>query len=539
MKETMSKNILVVAILLVLCMNFNAFATPPVWQALGGDHRFLIDNTNYTAYPGRVTSYGNTLFILPTSNAISGDFYQQRYFTDDGVVGGMLFNLTSNITLGYHYNVGTAGIGNLGVALSDLADPQYANPSLVGRLPAETLDEFDELDWATGMNTRLADLNIGTFPDLFVGAKFGNIGVGARLALTSATSSVAGRWVIEEDVLDPESDKPKKIGTMTKSVKETSNASAFDLSLGATIEETPIGDVDIGVSIGSQSFDDEGPVLERSSYGALGVSDLSQVVKTESTGGSSLAIDVRLNKTLGKEKKLTLIPLFNFSSGELPSAEYHEWAAPHVAAVSYTGIEVGLGFRNQIVVDDQERGTLIGGLILGSGSSATNITTTVEHEIDESGQIEGMAKEQIELLADKIKAAQDKEEEAVYVKKEWDELSGSSQTVTLLAGYEFPVKDWLTWRTGVSAALTSGSSDVFVGESTEWEKRGEPLKVESRIESSDDSSVSSYYNMGFQVNYEGIIIDAILARNMFHRGPYLLTGAADAWATSVSVTYPF
>jgi hypothetical protein len=264
----MNKCVFAVTILLALTISFSAFATPPVWQALGGDHRFLIDNTNYTAYPGRVTSYGNSLFILPTSSADSGSFYQQRYFTDDGIVGGILFNLTSNITFGYHYNVGTDGIDNLGVALSELAGPQYANPSLTGRLPAETLDEFDERDWAGGLNTRLARLNVGTFPDLFVGAKFGNIGVGARLALTSATSSFAGRWVIEEDVLDSEK---KKLGTMTRSVKETSSASAFDLSLGATIAETPVGDVDIGLSIGSQSFDDEGPVLEKSTYGGIDI----------------------------------------------------------------------------------------------------------------------------------------------------------------------------------------------------------------------------------------------------------------------------
>ena len=102
MKGTMSKNVLTIAVLLVLIINFSALATPPVWQALGGDHRFLIDNTNYTAYPGRVTSYGNTLFLLPASSATSASFYQQRYFTDDGVIGGVLFNLTSDITLGYH-----------------------------------------------------------------------------------------------------------------------------------------------------------------------------------------------------------------------------------------------------------------------------------------------------------------------------------------------------------------------------------------------------------------------------------------------------
>ena len=144
MKGTMSKNVLTIAVLLVLIINFSALATPPVWQALGGDHRFLIDNTNYTAYPGRVTSYGNTLFILPASNATSASYYQQRYFTDDGVIGGVLFNLTSDITLGYHYNVGTAGLGNIQTALSELADPQYANPRLTGRLPAGTLDEFEE-----------------------------------------------------------------------------------------------------------------------------------------------------------------------------------------------------------------------------------------------------------------------------------------------------------------------------------------------------------------------------------------------------------
>lgn len=244
---------------------------------------------------------------------------------------------------------------------------------------------------------------------------------------------------------------------------------------------------------------------------------------------------MRLNKTLGKEKKFTLIPLFNWSSGELPSLEHHEVAAPHVAAVSYTGVEIGLGFRNQV-----EKGTLIGGFLFGTGSSTTNITTTVEHEIDERGQIwEGMAQEQIVQLADKIKAALAKEEAAVYVKKEWDELSDSSQTITFLAGYEFPLRDWLTWRTGVSATLTTTSSDGFVGEKTVWEKRGEPAKIEESVVSIDTSNVSSYYNMGFQVNYTNVIIDAILARNMLHRGPYLLTGAADSWASSVSVTYPF
>ena len=150
-----------------------------------------------------------------------------------------------------------------------------------------------------------------------------------------------------------------------------------------------------------------------------------------------------------------------------------------------------------------------------------------------------MSKEDLEPLADKMKAATAAEEEAIYVKKEWDELSDSSQSVTVLAGYEFPIKDWLTWRTGVSAALTTTSGDLFIGGKTEWLKKGEPTTVEEQIESTDSSDVSYYYNMGFQVNYAGVIIDAILARNMFHRGPYLLTGAADTWASSVSVTYPF
>ena len=233
MRRTMSKNILVVVILLVLHVSFSAFATPPAWQALGGDHRFLIDNTNYTAYPGRVTSYGNTLFLLPTSNSTSGSYYQQRYFTDNGIVGGVLFNLTSDITLGYHYNVGAVGLSNIQTALSELADYQYANPRLTRRLPAGELDEFEELDYITGFNSRLSNLDLGTFPDLFLGAKFGKIGLGARFSLSSATSSVAGRWTIEEDVLDPESKKPKVIGTKVKSSKETSNAGAFDLSLVA------------------------------------------------------------------------------------------------------------------------------------------------------------------------------------------------------------------------------------------------------------------------------------------------------------------
>jgi hypothetical protein len=62
------KRILVVSILLTLVVSLESFAASTRWNALGGDHRFIIDTTNYTVYPGRVTMFGNAIFVIPVPN---------------------------------------------------------------------------------------------------------------------------------------------------------------------------------------------------------------------------------------------------------------------------------------------------------------------------------------------------------------------------------------------------------------------------------------------------------------------------------------
>jgi len=72
------KKILIVSVLLTLVVSSGAFARSPRWNALGGEHRFIIDDTNYLTYPGRVTMFGNELFIVPVPKADTREFYEER-----------------------------------------------------------------------------------------------------------------------------------------------------------------------------------------------------------------------------------------------------------------------------------------------------------------------------------------------------------------------------------------------------------------------------------------------------------------------------
>jgi hypothetical protein len=53
------------------------------------------------------------------------------------------------------------------------------------------------------------------------------------------------------------------------------------------------------------------------------------------------------------------------------------------------------------------------------------------------------------------------------------------------------------------------------------------------------TSVNCDYNMGIRTVFGGLIIDVLLARNILHRGPYLITGAGGNWGTHVCVVYKF
>ena len=104
------KRILAISILLTLVMSFGAFAATPVWMALGNDHRFIIDSSNYGPYPGRIAMFGDSLFIIPKPDYLNNDF-----------VSGARFNMKEHGTLAFHYNLDSTGAKNLRSALAAFA----------------------------------------------------------------------------------------------------------------------------------------------------------------------------------------------------------------------------------------------------------------------------------------------------------------------------------------------------------------------------------------------------------------------------------
>ncbi len=469
----MNKRVLAVAILLTLVISSGAFAASARWEALGGEHRFLIDDENYLVYPGRVHQFSNSLFIIP------------KGLGDNELEGGALLNVTENMTLAAHYNLASVGAMNL----------------------RDALDEFD------GINDRLFELDIKTFPDLFWGMKMGNMSLGARLALAmgkeSDATGVVGKITENE------------AGEITETIKAaeeiTTCAKALDFSLGATMYKTPVGDLDLGLGIGVQNFTDEDPNeydLEKKDWVR------PEPLKIESTGGLDIAFNARLNKPLGEN--YTLIPLLSLNIGSVPSAEYDEEAAPDVTEVSYTGGDIGIGFRKEI----KEKGTLIAGVECGYGTITYKTTITLEEEkTDEEGN---------PLL--------DEEDNVIFEKKaeEWEETTDTYMGA-ILAGYEFPITKWLIGRGGVSMTFTAATEQWGVmEEETKIDAEGkETFTEEEIVRDYKWTGVDYYYNMGFQTIFRGLTIDVLLKRDIIERGPYFLTGAADKWATNVCVTYVF
>ncbi|HID96257.1 MAG TPA: hypothetical protein EYP53_09425 [Candidatus Latescibacteria bacterium] len=91
----------------------------------------------------------------------------------------------------------------------------------------------------------------------------------------------------------------------------------------------------------------------------------------------------------------------------------------------------------------------------------------------------------------------------------------------LIAGFETPIKKKLTARGGISRSF------VFA---TDEQAAGKEVKTQETVD---------MYNLGFSVRVKSILIDFLLKKDILQRGPYLITGSADDWATNVCVTYLF
>jgi hypothetical protein len=444
------KKILAVSILLTFVVSSGAFAASARWGALGNEHRFTIDTTNYTIYPGRMHQFTNALWIIPKSD-----------FGDNSVSSGVLVSVADNMSFSYNFNLLTPGATRLGTTLQGLK------------------------------SDRLKALTLRPFPDILWCMKQGNMNIGAEVALAMDSSAVKTEGA--EDI--------------------TTSATAADLKLGMTMYKSPVGDLDLGLRVGKQMFADDNPNDDPKSDPNVPPNP----TKIESTGGLDLALDARLIRPMGKElmdkekkpigREYSLISFLNLNMVSNPAAKWDKESALDVSEVSSISGDVGCGFHKNI----PEKGTVIAGAVFGGGSTKTKATTTVQKPAEEG---------KVELES-----------------KDLPETTNTSLNATILAGYEFPIAKWLIGRGGVNVKFSADTIEK-VAQKKETDEAGKET-VKDVVDSTKALGVGYYYNMGFRSIYRGAIIDVIFARDIIHRGPYFLTGAAKDWATNVCLTYKF
>lgn len=491
------KKVFVLILFFTLIISSVAFGASTRWNALGGEHRFIIDTTNYTIYPGRVTMFGNALFVIPVPTSDVKEFYDLRYFTDSGFVTGALLNV-SNMTFAIHYNLDSTGTGNLRKALSGFS---LDSTALADAQDDMNREDVGSADWVSAkgafqslsQKSRLYSLNVKTFPDLFWAMKMGKTSVGARLAVAMDNSSDTASQ-IQEAIL---SDSGATIGSNTTVAQEIkTSAMSLDFLVGATMYETPAGDLDLGLGIGKQSYSDDDP---------------NSGLKIESENGLDIAFNARLNKPICKDGKWTMVPILNFTTGSNPSSKFDEKSAPNVTKVSYMKGDLGLGFREKI----KEKGLVVVGLVGGYNATTSKATVTkVTPAAVEGGQ---STKAVVEL----------------------PDAKDTTLIATLLAGCEFPITKWLIIRGGANSKFYTVDDQMVVTEKKESLLPGEKGESKNVIGSKKSANMDFYYNMGIRTIYNGLIVDFLLARNLLHRGPYILSGAGGIWASNICVTYAF
>jgi hypothetical protein len=99
------------------------------------------------------------------------------------------------------------------------------------------------------------------------------------------------------------------------------------------------------------------------------------------------------------------------------------------------------------------------------------------------------------------------------------EVKATTIAPKFVAGCEAPLTKWLIVRGGANAELSSPKNDD--------------------VSSMD---VKYYYNAGVRMMYGGFVVDWILARDLFYRGPYFISGSGkdgSNLATNICLTYAF
>jgi len=103
----MKKFLVLGLVLLCLTISSTAFGASARWSALGNDHRFIIDTSNYGSYPSRVNMFGDALWLIPIPS-----------FENNNIAAGVLLNVKPNMVGAFHINLASAGAKKLSSTLS-------------------------------------------------------------------------------------------------------------------------------------------------------------------------------------------------------------------------------------------------------------------------------------------------------------------------------------------------------------------------------------------------------------------------------------
>jgi len=196
---------------LALALASSAFAASARWQALGNEHRFMLDTSNYGIYPGRMFMFSDALWIIPNVPPSA------EPVPNNNMMSGVLVT-RGNTAWAIHYNLpGTVAFGSL--------------QSILGTSPTAALGGLAG--------------NLHPVPDLFWAHKMGDRIVAGRIVMGLASSQNAA--------------------------KDAASAMSLDLAGGVT-QPTGMGDLDVGVRLALASFSDKTLPTEVKSTGGMGVS---------------------------------------------------------------------------------------------------------------------------------------------------------------------------------------------------------------------------------------------------------------------------
>lgn len=201
------KKALMILLLVALVVPAASYGASARWNALGNEHRFMLDTSNYGIYPARMFMFSDALWIIPNIPAGAN--------VPDNVMSGLLVT-SGNTAYAIHYNLpGTVAFGALRNALT-----------------------------AAGGNLAGLAGNLRPMPDFMVARKSGDKVWAGRLVMGLASS-------------EPAADK-------------TASAMSLDLAGGVQMP-TSMGALDVGLRLAMASFSDESGAAKIESDGGTGV----------------------------------------------------------------------------------------------------------------------------------------------------------------------------------------------------------------------------------------------------------------------------